>query len=150
MKNIKEKIFLNCKKFVDDKLEIVNQIIISNQNALQSETKSSAGDKHETGRAMLQLEMEKASQQFSVISDMQEVLQKIDFQKKNEIVKLGSLIYTTNGTYFLAISVGQVNISGKDIFVISPSSPIGKILLGKVKGEIFYFKGKQIEILEIY
>jgi len=150
MKNIKEEIFLNCKKFVDDKLEIVNQIIISNQNALQSETKSSAGDKHETGRAMLQLEMEKASQQFSVISYMQEVLQKIDFQKKNEIVKLGSLIYTTKGTYFLAISVGQVNISGKDIFVISPSSPIGKLLLGKIIGEMIHFNGKQIEILEIY
>ena len=77
MKNIKEEILLNCKKFVTDKLEIVNQIIISNQNALQSETKSSAGDKHETGRAMLQLEMEKASQQFSVISNMNEVLQRI-------------------------------------------------------------------------
>jgi len=99
---------------------------------------------------MLQLEMEKASQQFSVISYMQEVLQKIDFQKKNEIVKLGSLIYTTKGTYFLAISVGQVNISGKDIFVISPSSPIGKLLLGKIIGEMIHFNGKQIEILEIY
>ena len=37
----------------------------------------------------------------------------------------------------------------KEIFVISPSSPIGKLLLGKVIGEAIYFKGKQIEILEI-
>lgn len=149
MKNIKEEIFLICKKFVDDKLEIVNQIIISNQNALQSETKSSAGDKHETGRAMLQLEMEKASQQFSVISNMNEVLQRIDINTNNKIAKLGSLIHTNQGRYFLAISVGKIDIVDKEIFVISPSSPIGKLLLGKVIGETIYFNGKQIEILEI-
>ena len=149
MKIIKEEIFLNCKKFVDDKLEIVNQIIISNQNALQSETKSSAGDKHETGRAMLQLEMEKASQQFSVISNMNEVLQRIDINTNNKIAKLGSLIHTNQGRYFLPISVGKINIVDKEIFVISPSSPIGKLLLGKVIGETIYFNGKQIEILEI-
>jgi len=149
MKNIKEEIFLNCKKFVNDKLETVNQIITSNQNALQSETKSSAGDKHETGRAMLQLEMEKASQQFSVVSNMNDVLQKIDIQNKNKISRLGSLIYTNQGIYFLAISIGKIDIANKEIFVISPSSPIGKLLLGKVKGEIIYFNGKQIKILEI-
>ncbi len=149
MKNYKEEIFLKCKKFVDDKLEIVNQIIISNQNALQSETKSSAGDKHETGRAMLQLEMEKASQQFSVISNMNEVLQRIDINTNNKIAKLGSLIHTNQGSYFLAISVGKIDIVDGEIFVISPSSPIGKLLLGKVIGETVYFNGKQIEILEI-
>lgn len=149
MKNIKENIFLNCKKFVDNKLSLVNEIITSNQNALQSETKSSAGDKHETGRAMLQLEMEKASQQFSVISNMNEILQKIEILKKNEIAKLGSLIYTNQGIYFLAISIGKMDVVGKEIFVISPSSPIGKLLLGKVIGEKFYFNDNQIEILEI-
>jgi len=149
MKNIKEEIFLNCKKFVDNKLSLVNEIITSNQNALQSETKSSAGDKHETGRAMLQLEMEKASQQFSVISNMNEILQKIEILKKNEIAKLGSLIYTNQGIYFLAISIGKMDVVGKEIFVISPSSPIGKLLLGKVIGEKFYFNDNQIEILEI-
>ncbi len=149
MKNIKEEIFLNCKKFVDNKLSLVNEIITSNQNALQSETKSSAGDKHETGRAMLQLEMEKASQQFSVISNMNGILQKIEILKKNEIAKLGSLIYTNQGIYFLAISIGKMDVVGKEIFVISPSSPIGKLLLGKVIGEKFYFNDNQIEILEI-
>jgi len=149
MKNIKEEIFLNCKKFVEDKLETVNQIITSNQNALQSETKSSAGDKHETGRAMLQLEMEKASQQFSVISNMNEILQKIDIHSENKIAKLGSLIYTNQGVYFLAISIGKMNIAGKEIFVISPSSPIGKLLLGKVKADTFIFNGNEIKILDI-
>ena len=58
-------------------MDTVEQIISSNQKALQSETKSSAGDKHETGRAMLQLEIEKASQQFKAIRDMRTVLANI-------------------------------------------------------------------------
>jgi len=149
MKNLKEELFNKCKQIVASKLATITQIIESNQNALQSETKSSAGDKHETGRAMLQLEMEKASQQFSVISNMNEVLQRIDINSNNRIAKLGSLIHTNQGIYFLAISVGKIDIVDKEIFVISPSSPIGKLLLGKVIGETIYFNGKQIEILEI-
>lgn len=149
MKNIKEEIFIKCKQFVDSKLETINQIIVSNQNALQSETKSSAGDKHETGRSMLQLEMEKASQQFSVISSMNEILQKIDINANNKIAKLGSLIYTNQGNYFLAISVGQIEVLKKDYFVVSPSSPIGKLLLGKSKGDTFLFNGNKIKVMEI-
>ncbi len=134
---------------VDIKYETVTKIIVSNKKALESETKSSAGDKHETGRAMLQLEMEKASQQFASISSMREVLRKMDVSKKNEIGKLGSLIFTNSGIYFLAISIGQININGSDIFVISPSSPIGNLLLGKIKGDIFRFNDKDIKVLEV-
>ena len=62
---IKEVLFKECEDFVNKRLQTVEDIISSNQKALQSETKSSAGDKHETGRAMLQLEMEKAGQQLA-------------------------------------------------------------------------------------
>ena len=57
--NTKQKLFNACKEFVQDKLSTIEKTIQSNKSALNSETKSSAGDKHETGRAMLQLEMEK-------------------------------------------------------------------------------------------
>jgi len=146
---IKKKLLESCKNIVDTKYETVIKIMASNKKALESETKSSAGDKHETGRAMLQLEMEKASQQFASISSMQEVLRKMDVSKKNEIGKLGSLIFTNIGTYFLAISIGQININDSDIFVISPSSPIGKLLLGRKKGDIFLFNGKEIKVEEV-
>jgi len=147
---IKKRLLESCKKQVDAKYETVVSIMASNKKALESETKSSAGDKHETGRAMLQLEMEKASQQFSSISSMQEVLKKIQVSKKNDIGKIGSLIYTNFGNYFLAISIGEVEIDNNMFYVISPSSPIGKLLLGKKKGEIIYFNSKEIKITEIF
>ena len=69
---------------MNKRAQTVEEIISSNQKALHSETKSSAGDKHETGRAMLQLEMEKASQQLEGISQMNEILSKIDFSEESK------------------------------------------------------------------
>ncbi|MCD6544737.1 MAG: 3-oxoacyl-ACP synthase, partial [Flavobacteriaceae bacterium] len=142
---IKKQLLERCKEQVNIKYETITKIMSSNKKALESETKSSAGDKHETGRAMLQLEMEKASQQFASISLMQEVLHKIEIHKKNEIGKLGSLIYTSQGNYFLAVSIGQITINKENYFVISPSSPIGKLLLGKQKRDNFILNGKEFK-----
>ena len=147
--NIKEQLYKLCQNYVNQRLQTVEAIITSNQKALQSETKSSAGDKHETGRAMLQLEMEKAGQQLKGISQMKETLAKIDVTKNSNLAHLGSLIYTDKATYFLSISVGKLTISDKDYFAISVSSPIGKLLLGKQKGEKVFFNGNEIVIKEV-
>jgi len=139
---IKEVLFEQCEAFVNKRLETVTEIISSNQKALQSETKSSAGDKHETGRAMLQLEMEKAGQQLAGITQMKEILAKIDVTKISKIAHLGSVVETEFVNYFLSISAGQIVIADKVYFAVSVSSPIGKILLGKKLDEEVVFNGK--------
>lgn len=144
--NIKQELLEQCKKFVNNRLQTVQSTISSNQKALQSETKSSAGDKHETGRAMLQLEMEKASQQLAGISTMNQILSKIDVTKKSEIAHLGSIIKTSSGNYFLSISAGNLKVNGIDYFAVSVFSPIGKILLGLKENVDFNFKSKKITI----
>ena len=145
--NIKRHLLEHCTQFVQHKKNVISKSIESNKEDLYSETKSSAGDKHETGRAMIQLEMEKAGQQLSEVTIMQEVLSKIVIGKKSEVVCLGSLIKTTKGTYFLAISVGQLIIENETYFVVSTNSPIGSQLLGKSVSESIPFN--QAKILEI-
>lgn len=147
--NIKEVLFKECLNFVSKRLQTVEEIILSNQKALQSETKSSAGDKHETGRAMLQLEMEKAGQQLRGIQQMKEVLAKIDIAKTSKKVHLGSIIETNMATYFLSISAGQLKVNGKEYFAVSVLSPIGKVLLGKTVYEEVVFNGNKILIKKI-
>ncbi len=148
--NIKEKLFKQCQQFVDMRLQTVEEIISSNQKALQSETKSSAGDKHETGRAMLQLEMEKAGKQLAGIQNMRTTLSKIDVSKTSNNAHLGSVIETNSNHYFLAISVGKINVSNKDYFAVSIASPIGKLLFGKRVNDSFLFNGKKNIIIQIY
>ena len=146
---IKEALFNQCQSFVNKRLQTVEAVLSSNQKALQSETKSSAGDKHETGRAMLQLEMEKAGQQLSGIVQMKVVLSKIDILKSSKNVCLGSVIITDKVSYFLSISAGQLVVADKSYFAISVSSPIGKLLLGKQEKDVISFNGKTIVINEI-
>mgnify|MGYP001048888450 CR=1 FL=1 len=144
---IKSVLLQKCILFVQQKSDTISNSIESNKNDLFSETKSSAGDKHETGRAMIQLEMEKASQQLSVINEMKDTLKRISIEDSLGKIKLGSLVKTTKGSYFLAISVGQVKIENNAYFVVSTQSPIGKQLLGKKKGDIIPFN--QAEILKV-
>lgn len=147
--NIKEELYKQCHDFVNQRLQTIQKTITSNQKALTSETKSSAGDKHETGRAMLQLEMEKAGQQLKGVSLMKEVLAKIDHLKTSEKASLGSIIITSQANYFLSISAGKLTASGKIYFAVSVSSPIGKALLGKGINEEFVFNGETILIVHI-
>ena len=146
---IKEALFSQCQSFVNKRLQTVEAVLSSNQKALQSETKSSAGDKHETGRAMLQLEMEKAGQQLAGITQMKVVLSKIDILKTSKNACLGSVIITAKVFYFLSISAGQLIVADKSYFAISVSSPMGKLLLGKQEKEVISFNGKTIEIIGI-
>jgi hypothetical protein len=146
---IKEALFNQCETFVNKRLQTFEAVLSSNQKALQSETKSSAGDKHETGRAMLQLEMEKAGQQLAGIVQMKVVLSKIDVLKSSKKACLGSVIVTAKVSYFLSISAGQLAVADKSYFAISVSSPIGKLLLGKQEKEVISFNGKTIEIIRI-
>lgn len=146
---LKETLFKECVTFVNKRLQTVEEIIKSNQKALQSQTKSSAGDKHETGRAMLQLEIEKASQQFLSIEVMKSVLTKIDFSKTSNRAHLGSIIETNTINYFLSISAGKIIVNNKNYFAISVSSPIGRQLMGKKTQEEFFFNGKKFQIEKI-
>ncbi|MDE1205446.1 3-oxoacyl-ACP synthase [Tenacibaculum larymnensis] len=149
--NIKEELYKQCELYVNKRLQTVEETITSHQKALQSETKSSAGDKHETGRAMLQLEMEKASQQLSGIAQMKETLAKINTDTTSKVAHLGSVVTTTSAiNYFISVSVGMLIVKEKKYFAISPSSPIGRLILGKKEGESFEFNGAKNIIKEIF
>jgi transcription elongation GreA/GreB family factor len=147
--NIKQELYKKCQEFVSRKLSTIEKTIKSNKNDLNSETKSSAGDKHETGRAMLQLEMEKAGQQLVVANEMQFQLERIDFSSTSNFVKLGSLIRTDQFNYFIAVSAGRIIVDKKIFFAISSNSPVGKLLLGREQGETILFREQKIKITDI-
>jgi len=147
---VKEQLYKECEEFLNGRLSSVINRIAGIQESLQSETKSSAGDKHETGRAMLQLEREKAGNQLVDIQKQQELFSRVTIDTSSDVIRLGSIVTTDKGGYFLAISVGAIIINAKTYYAISPSSPIGKVLLGKSKGGSFVFNGVAQEIKEVY
>ncbi len=119
------------------------------QQSANQETKSSSGDKYETGRAMAQLEIEKGSGQLAEARKLMQVLEFLSADQTSETVRLGSLVYTQRGNYFLAIPAGQCVIDDVTWYVLSPSSPMGAVLMGRKSGEMVVFNGKEIRITEV-
>lgn len=146
---LKEELLQFCWNHVDERMETLKKRSSALQDSLTSETKSSAGDKHETGRAMVQLEQEKLGQQLVAIEKTKKVLQQVDVQIKSEKVRLGSLVKTSSANYFIAISAGSFAAQSLSVFCVSAHTPIAKLLLGKEKGDIVTFNGKDISILEV-
>ncbi len=147
--SIKEKLYNKCIEFIDNRLLIIQNTILEIQESLLSETKSSAGDKHETGRAMLQLEREKTGNQLAEINKMRAVLNRVQVDKSATVVALGSLVYTNQLNYFIAVSAGKLEVNGQSFYAISSISPIGKLLLGKSINDMVVFNGKNILIQKI-
>jgi len=119
------------------------------KEALFEEIKSSAGDKHETGRAMLQLEREKVGNQFYEVENMFETLNKIDVLAPSLVVHLGSIVYTTQANYFIAISVGKLEVEDQAFYAISSNTPIGKLLMAKPEEEEIKFRDQSFRIKKI-
>src|ERR1700741_1542013 len=119
MQSFKEKLIAACKDLLTQKLKDLQNALHEVLAAGNNETKSTAGDKHETGRAMMQLEQEKLSGQLQLADKELADFDKIDFSKTVEKVVLGSLVDTDKGLFLVAVSLGKVNLDGKTIFVIS-------------------------------
>ncbi|WP_394337938.1 3-oxoacyl-ACP synthase [Flavivirga eckloniae] len=134
---------------MNNRFETIQNTINEIQVSLTSETKSSAGDKHETGRAMLQLEREKVGNQLAEVQKVKETLSKIDVFKTLEVVGLGSVVYTVQANYFIAVSVGKLIVDDVTFYAISPNTPIGKLLIGKGVGEEVGFREQKFIIDQI-
>jgi len=146
---IKEKLLGECHLWIEERHQLIGKTLADIKLALEEESKSSAGDKHETGRAMLQIERENAGHQLLEIENVEETLKRVQIAEPSGIIHLGSLVTTTQATYFLSISAGKFTIHKKDYYCIAPNAPIGVLLLGKQKGDSFIFNNNKIEVITI-
>lgn len=126
---------------ISDKLEGIQKEFDALQESLMSETKSSAGDKHETGRAMAQLEQEKLSRQLTETRKTIEGLRQIDPEKSEATIGFGSLVATNRGYFFLSVGIGQIKVDGTSVFCITAGSPLGQKILNKSAGETVQMNG---------
>ena len=147
--DIKQSLYNQCNEYIENRFLTIQNTITEIQESLLSETKSSAGDKHETGRAMLQLEREKAGQQLAEAQKVKETLSKIDVTNTFKKVCMGSVVYTSQANYFISISAGKLVIDNADYFAISPKTPIGQLLFSKEVGDEVDFRGDKFSIKEI-
>lgn len=146
---IKRELYRKCTEYIDQRIESIQKKLADVAESRSNETKSSAGDKHETGRTMMQLEEQKATVQLYAALEVKQTLNQLDVEMENSIVGLGSLVRCDSGNYFIAISAGKLEIEGTRYYGISMQSPIGLKLAGKIVGDEVDFNGKVMKILEV-
>lgn len=145
----KEKIINTCKILLLQKITDLNLALTSVNEAANNETKSTAGDKHETAKAMMQLEQEKLSNQLTILNTQLNDLQKIDANKVHSIISNGSVVTTNNGILFIGVGLGKITTDEKIVFTISFLSPLAKLLIGKKLNEAVKLNEINYTALEI-
>jgi len=145
----KEIVFNRVKKEIEKRSNIIQATFDDLKDALHYSSKSTVGDKHETSRAMIQLEQEKLSQQLVNIINLKNSLNKINPKEQHKVVQYGSLIMTSNGLFFLSIGLGKLNINNQKVFCITATTRLGMLLIGKHIGDNIRIDEKKITILDL-
>ena len=146
---LKDLLIAHCQQYVEAKQLLLEKQKDALQLALTSESKSSAGDKHETGRAMIQLEREKLGSQIAEVEQNQQKLNALKNHKSTESVTIGSIVLTDQANYFIAIAADFCELEGKKYYCISPQSPIGALLLGKKVRDQIEFNARSSTLIAI-
>ncbi|TGE22264.1 3-oxoacyl-ACP synthase [Hymenobacter aquaticus] len=146
---IKQQLYTLCEQYTQDRLTAIQAAIAAAQESANSETKSSAGDKYETGRAMAQNERDRNLVQLQQARQLLGELQRIDPTRPCDTVRPGALVRTGMGWFFISISAGKLTVDGTDYFAVSAAAPVAAALSGKRAGEEALFNGKKIQVLEV-
>ncbi len=128
---------------------IQNQISALSQDA-QNDAKSSAGDKHETGLAMMHLEQEKLNAKLIELLDMQQITLKLSENKTLDKVVLGSVVKTNKAIFYLSVPIQAINYDNAPVFCVSVHAPLIQSLLNKEVGAEVTFNNVTHKILEIH
>jgi hypothetical protein len=126
------------------------QAIASAKESRDNESKSSAGDKYETGRAMMQIELENNGRQLEKTRLAKQDLEQLNLQEPHRQVSQGSLVHTNQGIYFISIGFGKLELAEQPYYAISLASPIGQALKQAKVGDSISFQGNVLEILELH
>lgn len=145
----KANLYQLCLKFIEQRIQTAETALAQAREASNDDTKSSAGDKYETSREMMQQDIDRNKRLLIDARDNLKILESIGHAAPADAVSGGSLVHTDAGIFYISISAGQLQAAGKTVFAISAASPIGKLMLGHKKGDEFTFNGKKYRITAV-
>ncbi len=132
---LKQKIYNHYLQVIQEKIAMLHKVLDDLKESGANETKSTAGDKHETALAMLQIEQANTRAQLQEVLNQQAALEKINPDLSADIVLNGTLIKTNRGYLFMSVALGRALVDDVAVIALSPQSPLGKQLMGLKVGE---------------
>jgi len=136
------------KDKISQKIQVFENLIAETR-ASSNDTKSSMGDKYETGREMLQQEINNVQRQLNETLNQQSFLQKLSIESCSK-VQNGALVKTDKGLFYISASLGEIIFEDKKIMTISSESPLAKAMFGKKELETFIINNIKNNIERIW
>ena len=145
----------NKEALIDTAISVLNEKLLNIQTelngldrSLKNETKSSAGDKFETSREMIQQEREKLYNLQLNTKHMLDLLSSTK-GKTPTVVESGALVETDKACLHISIPLGKISLGELTVFFISPSSPLAQAMLNKKVNDAVVFNGVEHKIISI-
>jgi transcription elongation GreA/GreB family factor len=136
-------------ELLKERLLASNEAITTTRAAFTSDTKSSAGDKHEVGRAMVQQELDKLEAQRAKLLQLQQELKQMPVECRSDRIGFGSLVVTDQGSFLIGISFGAVEVESQVVYAISLTSPMGQALKGQEAGATVHVQGRSHVVVDV-
>lgn len=146
---LKMKLYNACLDHIRMRIISARENIALARESAANETKSSAGDKYETAREMLQQDIDRNLAQLAAAQELESVMQKMDPQRENDIIVPGSIAVTGKNNYYISVAAGRLVVDDTTYMAISAASPVGRLLAGKKAGDHFVLNGESIEIVSV-
>ena len=147
---IEKKIVLKkCLEILSEKLSEIHTALADLKESVENEDKSTAGDKHDTARAMIHLEQEKLAKQLTSIEAEFNNAKRILPESAFSSVQFGSLVQTNLRQYLIGPALGVIKIDDESLVAMSPAAPLAKEMLGKRVGDTVEFNGISQSILSV-
>jgi len=147
---LKKELLYGCQRFVKEKMQQLEIAMKAARDAGNDETKSSTGDKHETGKAMMQLEQEKIGIQLGEMQQLHKILDGIPIALSKSKITAGSVILTNHGMFYISVPAGKISFDNLSFIAISGLSPLGQLFLNTSIGLVVEFRSTYYTIIEAF
>ncbi|HQV01259.1 MAG: hypothetical protein JNK61_08335 [Bacteroidia bacterium] len=127
--NLKHAIKNVCVEIVLQQIFILKQTINDLQLAANNESKSTAGDKHDTSKAILQQQVAMHHQQLIVAQNQSKQAEALPVAI-NDLPTLGSLIYANEQCFYIGMGIGKKTINNTEIILLAPTAPLAQFFIG--------------------
>lgn len=150
MNTFKEKVYQTAIAQVKEKINLLKAERKAINDGILEDTKSSAGDKFETGRETMSRDLMTVENQLKQANfEFDELCRFQAIKEPSSSVQEGSLVHLGTDKYLISISLGLITVDGQKLFMMSKNSPLGEILVGNKKNDQIEFRGKSILITEL-
>ncbi|GAC1376228.1 MAG: hypothetical protein NVSMB30_21270 [Hymenobacter sp.] len=143
----KPRLHAACQAFIAQRIEAAHTAMQAAQESSNSETKSSAGDKYETGREMANAERDRNAAHMQQARQRQSELARISPDVACDTVRPGALVSTSLGQFYVSTSAGQ--LEGTHVIAVSAAAPVAVALKGLRAGEEVVFNGQTVRVLAV-